>query len=255
VKPQALVTGASGALGAAIAEALAADGYHLWVHHHRAPGRAAEVVERICARGGSAAVIQADLRSPDDTSLLFARVNGHVKATGAPLAVLVNNAGIAWQGPLRWIDEGALTSMWEINVRAAFWCLQAASIAMARTGGGVIVNVGSRSRTAPLRGQVGYCMTKAALHGLTIAAAQELAGQGIAVHLLEPGGVGAGLDRARPEAALRPADVAEAVRLLCASAGLVAGPLVLPLSAPADIDGVRASIAHARGMGASPAPA
>ena len=89
-KKSALVTGGSGTLGSAMAQALAANGWRVAVHYHRGQESADHVVESILAAGGEALAVAADLSSQSEAAALFQRIE---KSFG-PLDCLVNNAGI-----------------------------------------------------------------------------------------------------------------------------------------------------------------
>ena len=147
----ALVTGASGGIGRAIAEALAAEGAAVGLHYSSSPDPAHRLAERIAARGGRSAVFGADLRDRDAAAALVDRVTAQL----GPIELLVNNAGVGrrltWeQTTIEDFDES-----YAVNLRAPFLLTQRALPAMvaARLRPGAVHVVGGgadgrRRRTA-----------------------------------------------------------------------------------------------------------
>src|ERR1700691_3955839 len=86
----ALVTGGSGIIGAATAEALGTAGFRVAVHYRHGKESAVEVVERIVARGGEASAVEADLSRQETVASMF----DHIEHQFGPVDYLVNNAGI-----------------------------------------------------------------------------------------------------------------------------------------------------------------
>jgi 3-oxoacyl-[acyl-carrier protein] reductase len=103
------------------------------------------------------------------------------------LDVLVNNAGILEVSPLGMIDAAAIQRVFEINTFGALHHLQRAARLMGRNGAGSIVNVASILATRGAENQALYAASKAALIGLTLSAAKELAPQKIRVNAIAPG--------------------------------------------------------------------
>ncbi|GAA1845368.1 SDR family NAD(P)-dependent oxidoreductase [Actinomadura bangladeshensis] len=183
----ALVTGASGGIGAATARSLARHGMDVWLTYSGAEDGARRTAEECAAHGVRTAVSRLDVRSIDDVRRLTARIGDEWGA----LHVLVNNAGVcpytAWPdiGPDEW------DTVMEINARGAFFLTKEA-IALLRAAGGdrAIVNVAS------LAGQVGgistsvhYAASKAAVLAMTRSFARLLAAEGIRVNAVSPGPV------------------------------------------------------------------
>jgi 3-oxoacyl-[acyl-carrier protein] reductase len=180
----ALVTGASGGIGAVIAQRLAEAGAFVWIHHHANADAAAITRRAVTAAGGRAAVVQADLSRADDRTRLFAEVG--------ELDVLVNNAGIYPSRPLLQITDDEWAHVFAVNTTATFVCLRAAAASMTdrngrRTPGPSIVNITSISAWHPAPAQAHYAASKAAVLALTRAAAQELGPAGIRVNAVSPG--------------------------------------------------------------------
>ena len=108
----------------------------------------------------------------------------------APVAVLINNAVWARFQPLAEIDEETSRRMLSVGVEGLIWTTQAAAPQMARGGGGAIVNLTSVSAAHPAKHSIAYSAVKAAVTGLTRAAAIELAPLGIRVNAIAPGMIG-----------------------------------------------------------------
>jgi 3-oxoacyl-[acyl-carrier protein] reductase len=178
----ALITGASGGIGQALARRLAAAGAALGLAYG-AHGEAADALAaEITAAGGRAIAIGADLRRPEAPGEL-------VKATAdrlGPVDVLISNAGLSRVQPLEDITAAQFDEMLAVNLRAPFLLAQAAVPAMAERGFGRILFISSVA--AFTGGIVGphYAASKAGLHGLTHFLASRLAGSGITVNALAP---------------------------------------------------------------------
>jgi 3-oxoacyl-[acyl-carrier protein] reductase len=156
------------------------------IHYASKRDFAEALVSEIAAQGGEAFACGADLRDDTQTRALFTRVD----ESDLPLEALINSAGILRIRPIRFLSDTDVAEMFDVNALAALRCLRLASKGMARRRAGAIVNIGSLSRNRPLHGQAGYAMSKAALLGLTQAAAMELAAYGITVNAIEPGPLG-----------------------------------------------------------------
>jgi 3-oxoacyl-[acyl-carrier protein] reductase len=179
----ALVTGASRGIGRAIAEALADAGYAVAINFATRRAEADAVAAAIAARGGAAAVLQADVSDAAAVERMFAAVDQRF----GRLDALVNNAGIGRRVEhLADIDDATWRRTLAVNLDGAFFCMRAAIPRLRRAGGGRIVNVSSGA--ARTGGAVGahYAASKAGLLALTAKAARELAREGIAVNAVLP---------------------------------------------------------------------
>jgi NAD(P)-dependent dehydrogenase (short-subunit alcohol dehydrogenase family) len=184
----AVVTGASGGIGAAIALRLASDGFAVAVAFHANEAAALGVVAAIRQGGGQAAAVRADVRRQDDVQALFAAADRELGRA----SVLVNCVGVL--GAERAIDDvdaDELADLFASNVSSAFLCAREAVRRMApRHGGegGSIVNVSSM---AGVRGgserRVAYGASKGALNAFTLGLGRELASDGIRVNAIVAG--------------------------------------------------------------------
>ncbi|MGB4117577.1 MAG: 3-oxoacyl-ACP reductase FabG [Polaromonas sp.] len=179
---RALVTGGSGAIGAAICHALANDGAHVFVHANRGVERAQAVVAEIIAAGGLADTIvfdltnEAQVQTAVDTLLM-----------SGPVQILVNNAGTHRDALMAGMDSSAWLEVIDTNLNGFFRVTQPLLMPMVRTRWGRIINISSVAGQAGNRGQANYSAAKAGLHGATKSLAIELAGRGITVNAVAPG--------------------------------------------------------------------
>ncbi|WP_137872090.1 SDR family NAD(P)-dependent oxidoreductase [Rhodococcus sp. Q] len=178
----ALVTGAAGGIGAAVAEALAAQGAAVLVTDID-PDAAAAVAERISANGGKADSAGLDVRARAAADAAVARAAGF---TEGKLHILVNNAGATAPAMFADLTTEAFQWMLDIHLLGAFHCAQAALPFMPTDGTGRIINVTSSAGITGTLGQVNYSGAKAGIIGLTKSLARELARKQILVNALAP---------------------------------------------------------------------
>jgi NAD(P)-dependent dehydrogenase (short-subunit alcohol dehydrogenase family) len=187
-KPLALVTGGNSGIGAAIARRLALGAGRVFVAG-RNLGRAEAVARSIEAEGGRAWPIELDIANAASRAAALQRMRE--LAGGAPIAWLVNAAGIAKSAPLPKAaaaapEDDLYVEHLAVNFHGARHMIEALLPGMREAKYGRIVNIAS---SAALRGYPyvsAYCASKHALLGYSRAAALELAGSGVALHTLCP---------------------------------------------------------------------
>jgi 3-oxoacyl-[acyl-carrier protein] reductase len=176
----ALVTGASGGLGSAIATALAAQGARLAVS-----GSNAEKLENFRAGlGGDHLSLPCNL---SDATAVDQLVPQAVDALGGKLDILVNNAGVTRDNLLMRMKDDEFSDVIRINLEAAFRLMRAAAKPMMKARFGRIISITSVVGVTGNPGQANYVASKAGLIGMTKSVAQELASRGITVNCIAPG--------------------------------------------------------------------
>jgi 3-oxoacyl-[acyl-carrier protein] reductase len=180
----ALVTGASRGIGAAIARALAADGWAVGVNYRSDRGRADDVVSAIESDGGKAAALAADVCDPQAPDELFGSLED---AFGGPVLALVNNAGISRDDLAPSLGDAEWSSVLDTNLTAAFRLTRRALKGMLRARAGRIINISSVVGLRANPGQANYAAAKAGLVAMTKTVAVEVARRGITVNAVAPG--------------------------------------------------------------------
>ena len=176
----ALVTGASGGLGSAIATALAGQGARLAV----SGSNAGKLESFRSGLGGDHVALPCDL---SDGAAVDALVPQAVEALGGKLDILVNNAGITRDNLAMRMKVDEWDAVIRVNLEAAFRLMRAAAKPMMRARFGRIISVTSVVAVTGNPGQANYVAAKAGLIGLSKAMAQELATRGITVNTIAPG--------------------------------------------------------------------
>ncbi len=179
---RALVTGASGALGSAIARRLAADGAHVLLHGHSRPEALQTLAAEITAQGGSAECCLFDITSDSATAEAMARV-----LAGGPVQIVVNNAGIHDDAVFPGMKAAQWHQVIDVSLNGFFRVTQPLTLPMLRTRWGRIINVSSVAALTGNRGQVNYAAAKGALNSATKALSMELASRGVTVNAIAPG--------------------------------------------------------------------
>ena len=179
----AVVTGGSRGIGAAIAKELAAQGATVVVNHRDSAGQAEGVVAAICADGGVAVAVQADVSQAEGAQALIKETLNRF----GRLDILVNNAGTTHDTLLLMMSEADWDSVLNTNLKSAYHCTKAALRPMMRQKSGRIINITSVSGLAGQAGQANYSASKAGLIGFTKAVAREVAPRTITVNAVAPG--------------------------------------------------------------------
>ena len=223
----ALVTGASGGIGAAIAEALHAQGAAVGLSGTRLAALAA-LAEKLGRVPGAPAVhvLPADLAAAADTDALVGRAE---QAMGQ-VDILINNAGITRDGLAVRMKDEDWRAVIDVDLGAAFRLSRAALRGMMKRRFGRIVCITSVVGTTGNPGQVNYCAAKAGLVGMAKSLAQEVASRGITVNCVAPGFIATAmtekLDEKQRDAISgripvgrmgSPAEIAAAVVYLCST--------------------------------------
>lgn len=189
---KALVTGASGGIGSAIAKALAAQGARVALS-----GTRAEALQALANEiRGDAVVLPCNL---GDTAAVDALVGQAVEALGG-IDILVNNAGVTRDNLAMRMKDEEWDQVIRVNLEAAFRLARAALRPMMKARFGRIISVTSVVGVTGNPGQANYAASKAGLIGMSKALAQEVASRGITVNCVAPGFIVSAMTDALPEA-------------------------------------------------------
>jgi 3-oxoacyl-[acyl-carrier protein] reductase len=231
----ALVTGASRGIGAAIATAIAHEGWPVGVNYRADRDGAQSVVTQIESDGGQACALPADVTDPGAPDELFGALETRFER---PVLVLVNNAGISRDDLTPSLSDEQWDDVLDTDLTAAFRMTRRALRPMLRARAGRIVNVSSVVGLRANPGQSNYAAAKAGLIALTKTTAVEVARRGITVNAVAPGWIDTDmtakvskelLEAVPARRAGTPDDVAACVRFLVSDvAGYVTGA-VLPV--------------------------
>ncbi len=179
----AVITGASGGIGSAIAAKLASDGYNTILNYNKSQSKAEKLCEHLVSQGFNAVTFKADVSQSEEADALIAFA---AKEFGSA-DILVNNAGIAQQKLFTDITDEDYDRMFNSNVRSVFNCCRAALPYMIHNKWGRIVNISSMWGVCGASCEVHYSASKAAVIGLTKALAREVGPSGITVNCIAPG--------------------------------------------------------------------
>jgi 3-oxoacyl-[acyl-carrier protein] reductase len=224
-----LVTGGSKGIGAASAQALAADGWSVAVLHRNGGDAAERLVESIIEDGGKAGAFRADLRDSDAADQVFAAAAEEL----GPVLGLVNNAGVRADNLALSISDEDWGLVLDTNLGAAFRLTRRAVRGMLRARFGRIVNIASVVGPRANPGQANNAASKAGLIGMTKTVAAEVARKGVTVNAVAPGFIATDMTADLPAQVIEavparrvgtPEDVAACVRFLASdAAGYVTG--------------------------------
>jgi len=182
-RPLALVTGASGGIGAEIARVLAGKGHDLVLVARSAERLAALAEELSRAHGIQARALAADLAQGEEPD----RLARSIASEGSEVDVLVNNAGFGLHGPFVRTDGARELEMIQLNVVALTRLTKLLLPGMVARGRGRVLNVASTAGFAPGPFMAVYYATKAFVVSLSEALAEEVRGTGVTVTALCPG--------------------------------------------------------------------
>lgn len=181
----AIVTGASGGIGQAVAVRLAKDGFFTLIHYNKNQVGAQETLELVEQAGGEGRLIQFDVidsYAGEEVLNQFFRDHDDKK-----LAVLVNNAGIHKDMLAGLMSDEVFREVIETNLVGAFFLLRWCSKKMLLAKRGSIINMSSLAGQAGNPGQINYAASKAGLLAMTKTLAMELGAKGIRVNAVAPG--------------------------------------------------------------------
>jgi 3-oxoacyl-[acyl-carrier protein] reductase len=179
---RALVTGGSGAIGAAICRRLSADGMHVIIHANRNTSSAEALRNELLTNGGSAEVIQFDVVDGAATQLALESL-----LEKEPIQVVVNNAGIHDDAVFPGMRREQWNNVIDVSLHGFFNVTQPLTMPMIRSRWGRIITISSIAGITGNRGQVNYAAAKGALHAATKSLSLELASRGITVNAIAPG--------------------------------------------------------------------
>lgn len=189
----ALVTGASGGIGSAVAQALAAQGARLAVS-----GSNADKLEAFrVSLGGDHIALPCDL---SDGAAVDALVPAAAEALGGRLDILVNNAGVTRDNLVMRMKDEEWDTVIRVNLEAAFRLARAAARPMMKARHGRIISITSVVGTTGNPGQANYAASKGGITAMSKALAQELASRGITVNCVAPGFIASPMTDALPDA-------------------------------------------------------
>lgn len=219
----ALVTGASRGIGAAIAKALAADGWPVAVNYRSGAEGAALTVAAIEAAGGRAVALQGDVSDPAVPAALLDAAHDQL----GPIGALVNNAGLRADGLALSLSDEDWQRVLDTNLGSTYRLTRAVLREMIRARFGRVINIASVIGPRANAGQANYAASKAAVIAFTKTAAVEVARRGVTINAVAPGlietemteGIPPELgDRVPAQRPGRPDEVAAAVAFLASDA-------------------------------------
>jgi 3-oxoacyl-[acyl-carrier protein] reductase len=189
----ALVTGASGGIGAAIAKALVAQGAKVALS-----GTREDALNAVAAEiGGDTVILPCNL---GDAAAVDGLVPRAVEALGGKIDILVNNAGVTRDNLIMRMKDEEWDQVISVNLEAAFRLIRAATKPMMKARFGRVITITSVVGTTGNPGQANYAASKAGLVGMSKALAQELASRNITVNCVAPGFIASAMTDVLPEA-------------------------------------------------------
>ena len=180
---RALITGGSGAIGAAISRRLAQDGMQVIVHANANIAAAQRLCDELREAGASALAVRFDVTDADACS----RALTGLLESGPPIQVVVNNAGIHDAAAFPGMSRAQWDRVIDVSLNGFFNVTQPLSLPMIRTRWGRIITISSIAGLMGNRGQVNYAAAKGALHAATKSLSLEVASRGITVNAIAPG--------------------------------------------------------------------
>lgn len=178
----ALVTGGSGAIGAAICRQLAQNGLHVIIHANRNAGAAQALQQEITSNGGSASTVVFDVADEAATRAALEPLLAQ-----QAIQVLVNNAGVHDDAVFPGMSSAQWHRVIDVSLHGFFNVTQPLTLPMLRTRWGRIITISSIAGITGNRGQTNYAAAKSGLHAASKSLALELASRGVTVNAVAPG--------------------------------------------------------------------
>jgi pteridine reductase len=227
-----LITGGAVRLGRSISLELAAAGAVVFCHYHRSEEAAKKLKAEIEKAGGQIYLLQSDLSHIPNTESLL----NNVMAKSGRVDILINNAALFYQTPLGTVTEEQWDRLFDLNLKAAFFCARYAGRYMVQQGHGKIINLGDTCAENPWPSSIPYALTKAGIIAMTRGLAKELAPQ-VQVNCVNPGPVllPEAYDRAERNRSIErtllkregsPEDVVRTVRFLIEGSDYITGTVI-----------------------------
>ena len=179
---RALVTGATGDMGSAIARRLAQAGCHVYLHTHQQIDKANSLAAQIAQAGGQATVLAFDVGNAAAVHAALEPV-----LTQHAIDIVVNNAGVHDDAAFPAMTAQQWQRVMQVNLDGFFHVTQPLTMPMVRQRWGRIISISSVAALAGNRGQVNYAAAKGALHSASKALSLELASRNITVNCVAPG--------------------------------------------------------------------
>lgn len=188
----ALVTGASGGIGSAVAKALAAQGAKVALS-----GTREDALKAVAAEIPGAVILPCNL---SDASAVDELVPRAVEALGGQLDILVNNAGVTRDNLVMRMKDEEWDTVIRVNLEAAFRLMRAAAKPMMKARFGRVISITSVVGTTGNPGQANYAASKGGLVAMTKSVAQELASRGVTANCVAPGFIATAMTDVLPDA-------------------------------------------------------
>lgn len=183
MKKTVIITGASKGIGAAAAILFARKGWNVVINYNESYESASLLCRSLSSNGFSAMIHKANVANKLEVDLM---VKEAVYKFGS-VDVLINNAGVSYQGLITDTDEIDYDKIIDINLKGVFNCCKAVTPVMVNQKSGKIINISSMWGQVGASCEVAYSAAKAGVIGLTKALAKELAPSGITVNAIAPG--------------------------------------------------------------------
>ena len=227
-----LITGGAIRVGGAITRELVTAGAIVYCHYHSSQKAATDLQNELTDSAGRLHLICGDLNSIQFASEMIDRI---IDESGQ-LDVLVNNAALFFKTTLGNVSEDEWDRLFQLNLKAPFFCAQKAGMHMKKNGQGKIINIGDPSGISPWPSFIPYGITKSGIIAMTKGLAKALAPE-VQVNCINPGPVmfPEHYDETERERALRrtllkregsPADIAKAVRFVLEGSDYITGAVI-----------------------------